>query len=90
MYGLYPRKGSIMVGADADIAIWDPDKKVTLSQELMHHGSDYTPYEGMEVTGWPVKTLLGARWSSTTAASSARREWVSSWRGGRPRTCEAR
>src|SRR6202020_2605172 len=58
MYGLYPRKGSIMVGADADIAIWDPDKKVSLSQGLMEHGSDYTPYEGMEVTGWPVKTLL--------------------------------
>src|ERR1700689_1235300 len=58
MYGLYPRKGSIMVGADADIAIWDPDKKVSLSQELMQHGSDYPPYEGMEVTGWPVKTLL--------------------------------
>ena len=58
MYGLYPRKGSIMVGADADIAIWDPDKKVSLSQDLMQHGSDYTPYEGMEVTGWPVKTLL--------------------------------
>jgi dihydropyrimidinase len=58
MYGLYPRKGSIMVGADADIAIWDPDKKVSLSQGLMQHGSDYTPYEGMEVTGWPIKTLL--------------------------------
>jgi dihydropyrimidinase len=58
MYGLYPRKGSIMVGADADIAIWDPEKKVTLSQDLMQHGSDYTPYEGIEVTGWPVKTLL--------------------------------
>jgi dihydropyrimidinase len=47
-----------MIGADADIAIWDPDKKVSLSQDHMHHGSDYTPYEGMEVTGWPVKTLL--------------------------------
>ena len=58
MYGLYPRKGSIMIGADADIAIWDPERKVTLTQELMHHGSDYTPYEGMEVTGWPIKTLL--------------------------------
>jgi dihydropyrimidinase len=58
MYGLYPRKGSIMVGADADIAIWDPHKTVTLSQDLMQHGSDYTPYEGMEVTGWPIKTLL--------------------------------
>ena len=58
MYGLYPRKGSIMVGADADIALWDADRKVTLTQDLMQHGSDYTPYEGMEVTGWPVKTLL--------------------------------
>jgi dihydropyrimidinase len=58
MYGLYPTKGSIMVGADADIAIWDADKTVTLSQDLMQHGSDYTPYEGMEVTGWPIKTLL--------------------------------
>ena len=58
MYGLYPRKGSIMIGADADIAIWDPDRKVTLTQDLMKHGSDYTPYEGIEVTGWPVKTLV--------------------------------
>jgi dihydropyrimidinase len=58
MYGLYPRKGSIMVGADADIAIWDADRKLTLTQDLMQHGSDYTPYEGFEVTGWPVKTLV--------------------------------
>ena len=58
MYGLYPRKGSIMIGADADIAIWDADRKVRLSQDLMQHGSDYTPYEGFEVTGWPVKTLV--------------------------------
>jgi dihydropyrimidinase len=58
MYGLYPKKGSIMVGADADIVLWDASRKVTLTQELMHHGSDYTPYEGLEVTGWPVKTIV--------------------------------
>ena len=58
LYGLYPRKGSIMIGGDADIVLWDAGKKVTLTQDLMQHGSDYTPYEGMEVTGWPVKTLL--------------------------------
>lgn len=58
MYGLYPRKGSIMIGADADIAIWDPQKRVALTQELMQHGSDYTPYEGLEVVGWPVTTLV--------------------------------
>jgi len=58
MYGLYPRKGSIMVGSDADIAIWDPEKRVTITQEMMLHGSDYTPYEGLDVIGWPVTTIL--------------------------------
>lgn len=57
-YGLYPRKGSIAVGADADIAIWDPERKVTITEALTRDGADYTPYEGMEVTGWPVMTIL--------------------------------
>jgi dihydropyrimidinase len=57
-YGLYPRKGTIAVGSDADIAIWDADRRTTISQALMHHGTDYTPYEGMEVTGWPVSTMV--------------------------------
>jgi dihydropyrimidinase len=58
IYGLFPRKGLIAVGADADLVFWDPEKKVTLSQSILHHDCDYTPYEGMEVTGWPVRTLL--------------------------------
>ena len=57
-YGLYPKKGTIAVGSDADIAIWDPKRKVTISQSLMHGGCDYTPYEGLKVTGWPVSTML--------------------------------
>jgi dihydropyrimidinase len=57
-YGLYPKKGTIAVGSDADIAIWDPDRKVTIAQSGLHHGSDYTPYEGIEVTGWPVATMV--------------------------------
>ncbi len=57
LYGLTPRKGTIAVGADADIAIWDPDKAVTISHELLHDNMDYTPYEGRRVTGWPVVTL---------------------------------
>lgn len=57
-YGLYPRKGTIAVGADADIAIWDPDKRVTITHDLLRDGSDYTPYEGREVTGWPILTMV--------------------------------
>ena len=57
MYGLYPGKGSIAPGFDADIVIWDPNRRETIRQELMHHGADYTPYEGISVTGWPVMTI---------------------------------
>jgi dihydropyrimidinase len=57
LYGLHPRKGAIAIGADADIAIWDPEKRVTITNDLLHHNVDYTPYEGLEVQGWP-KTVL--------------------------------
>ena len=57
LMGLAPRKGSINVGADADLVLWDPKKQVTLTNPLMQHVIDYTPYEGMQVTGWPVATL---------------------------------
>ncbi len=57
MYGLYPRKGSIAIGADADLAIWDPNREVTIANELLHHNVDYTPYEGVRVRGWPVTTV---------------------------------
>ena len=56
MYGL-TTKGSIAPGMDADIAIWDPEKRVTITQSMLHHGADYTPWEGFEVTGWPVATI---------------------------------
>jgi dihydropyrimidinase len=56
-YGLYPRKGTIAVGADADLAIWDPDRKVRVTQELVHDNTGYTPYEGRELTGWPTTVL---------------------------------
>ncbi|MEN2673885.1 dihydropyrimidinase [Herbaspirillum huttiense] len=57
MYGLYPRKGTIAIGSDADIAVWDPHRQVTVSNSMLHHDVDYTPYEGMQLTGWPVLTL---------------------------------
>ena len=57
IYGLYPRKGTIAVGADADIAIWDAEREWTVSHSLLHDNCDYTPYEGMRLRGWPLTTL---------------------------------
>ena len=57
LYGLYPRKGVIAIGSDADLAIWDPQKLVTISNDMLHHAVDYTPYEGTRVRGWPVVTI---------------------------------
>jgi dihydropyrimidinase len=57
LYGLYPRKGTIAVGSDADLAIWDPDREVVIRHELLHDNVDYTPYEGMTVKGWPEMTI---------------------------------
>ncbi|HEX5721784.1 MAG TPA: dihydropyrimidinase [Acidimicrobiia bacterium] len=57
MFGLYPRKGTIAVGSDADIVIFDPDKHHQLSAATHHMRTDYSCYEGMEVTGG-VDTVL--------------------------------
>ncbi|HEX4151564.1 MAG TPA: dihydropyrimidinase [Steroidobacteraceae bacterium] len=57
LYGLYPRKGVIAVGSDADLAIWDSRKVVTIRNEMLHHAVDHTPYEGVTVTGWPIMTI---------------------------------
>ena len=53
---MLPRKGSLSIGADADIAIWDPNEKRIAGE--MHDAMDYNPFAGTEVTGWPV-TVLG-------------------------------
>jgi dihydropyrimidinase len=58
IFGLYPRKGTIAVGSDADILLWDPNKEHTISAETHHMNTDYNVYEGMQVKGWPVRTLL--------------------------------
>lgn len=57
-YGLYPRKGTLAIGSDADIAIWNPKLHRTLRHADLHDGCDYTPYEGLSVTGWPVTVIL--------------------------------
>jgi dihydropyrimidinase len=57
IYGL-THKGAIAIGKDADIVLWDPEMRRTITQADLHHGSDYTPWEGFAVTGWPVRTIL--------------------------------
>jgi len=59
-YGL-TTKGSISIGMDADIAIWDPTLRRTVRHADLHDGADYSPYEGLDITGWPVMVLLGGR-----------------------------
>ena len=61
LYGLYPRKGTIAIGADADLVIWDTDTPVTVTNDRLHHACDYTPYEGMELGAWPALTLSRGR-----------------------------
>ncbi len=57
MYGLHPRKGTIAVGADADLVVWDTGAPFRLDNARLHHNVDYTPYEGMELTAWPGVTV---------------------------------
>src|SRR5690349_19839186 len=61
IYGLYPKKGTIAVGSDADIAIWDPDHELTVTAANIHDNVGYTPYEGMKLKGWPVTVLSRGR-----------------------------
>ena len=55
--GLWPRKGAIMVGSDADLVVWDPRMKVRLGLDTTHSAADYCVYEGRSVTGYPVVTI---------------------------------
>jgi dihydropyrimidinase len=57
LFGMYPQKGTIAIGSDADILVWDPDLKRTIRGEEMTSNAGYDIYEGWEVLGWPVYTV---------------------------------
>ncbi|HVF63884.1 MAG TPA: dihydropyrimidinase [Casimicrobiaceae bacterium] len=74
-YGLYPRKGTIAIGADADLVIWDDARELAITNAMLHHDVDYTPYEGMRLNAWPAITI-------------SRGEVV--WDGSRPQGAQGR
>src|SRR6516164_8508327 len=61
LYGLYPLKGTIAVGSDADIAIWDPARETEITAGILHDNVGYTPYEGRRLRGWPVTVMSRGR-----------------------------
>jgi dihydropyrimidinase len=61
IFGLYPRKGSLLPGADADIVIWDAERELTYGVGYAQHRTDYNLYEGWKLTGFPEKVFLRGR-----------------------------
>ena len=61
MYGLYPRKGTIAIGADADLVIWETGGHKVINNDDLHHNVDYTPYQGIEISAWPLMTMSRGR-----------------------------
>jgi dihydropyrimidinase len=57
IYGLHPQKGTIAVGSDADLALWDPDKTIEITDTTTHDRVGYSAYAGMTVTGWPTTVI---------------------------------
>lgn len=69
IFGLYPRKGDLLPGSDADLVVWDPGRRLTYGLAHAHHRTDHNLYEGWELTGFPEKVFLrgtlivdGERW----------------------------
>ena len=60
-FGLWPRKGSLRVGADADVVVWDPERRQSLDADALDMRTDHSPYEGQTAVGWPELVLLGGR-----------------------------
>ena len=70
IFGLYPRKGAILPGSDADLVIWDPARRLKYGAGIAQHRTDYNLFEGWELTGFPEKVFLrgnliinGGRWA---------------------------
>jgi dihydropyrimidinase len=96
LYGLYPRKGSIAVGADADLVVWNDGLDLEITNQMLHHEVDYTPYAGRRLRAWPALTLSRGEvvWDGTAPRGLAGRglhlACETPWTGatGKNRTCD--
>ncbi len=61
IFGLYPRKGALLPGSDADILVWDPERRLVYGVAYAQHRTDYNLYEGWELVGYPEKVYLRGR-----------------------------
>ena len=78
-FGLHPRKGTITVGADADLVLWDPQKRRTIDGASMQSRAGYSPYDGWEVQGWPRFVLRRGQTvlaDGTPVAQPGQGRWV--------------
>ena len=62
IFGLHPAKGTLAPGSDADLVVFDPDLRERVDPRMLHGYADYSPYDGWEVTGWPVSTMVRGQW----------------------------
>jgi dihydropyrimidinase len=79
LFGFYPRKGTIAVGSDADLVIWDPDRLRTIDGASMYSRAGYSVYDGRQVQGWPVCTISRGEVvmdDGAVAAERGRGRWV--------------
>ena len=61
IFGLYPEKGTIAIGSDADVVIFDPKEERTITKDMLHENVDYTPYQGFKVKGFPITTIANGQ-----------------------------
>ena len=78
--GMYPQKGAIAVGSDADIVLWDPNMKKKITLDDLHADSDYSIWDGFECEGYPIMTILRGKViveDGKLAGSSSDGRWLS-------------
>jgi dihydropyrimidinase len=87
LFGLYPRKGTIAVGSDADLGLWDPQQRRVIDGSRMHSRAGYSVYDGWSVQGWPRFVLRRGQLvlaDGTCVARPGQGQWLRRGRSGPP------